>query len=390
LRIGSTSLRVRDPAIEAIRCSLPPYIISRLLLGIAAAIVIASLPGRSIGPTTVFTTWDSQWYLSIAEHGYVPDHGVVRPNGPAGADTSVDGAVAFFPMYPMAVAGIGALIPIATDDVAIGAAILFGAAATIAYAKLARSLRGSEEADRAVLLFCFFPGAFVLSLAYPEGLLILLACLCLLQLQRRAWVLAGVFAAAAAATRPNGLALTASCAVASFLDIRASGKLRSIIAPLLAPIGFLAFVGFLWWRTGEPSYWFRTNRVFWHDRLGSWPELQAISGAISDPATRSLLLVGLVVGCLVLIALVILMFRAHLPPPVIAYALAYEALALLTGALAPRPRFLLAAFPLVMAAGFALRGQIFSIALAISSGTMVLMFLFYTMPYLQGRFPVAP
>jgi hypothetical protein len=50
----------------------------------------------------------------------------------------------------------------------------------------------------------------------------------------------------------------------------------------------------------------------------------------------------------------------------------------------------LAAFPLVMAAGFALRGRLFSLALAILSGTMVLLFLFYTMPYLQGRFPVAP
>jgi Gpi18-like mannosyltransferase len=189
-------LRDETSTTVAIRSGIPPYLVSRLLLGIAAAIVIASLPGRSIGPTTVFTTWDSQWYLSIAEHGYVPDQGAVRPNGPAGADTSVDGAVAFFPMYPMAVAALGALIPIGTDDVAIGAAILFGAAATIAYAKLARGLRGSEEADRAVLLFCFFPRAFVLSLAYPEGLLILFACVCLLQLQRRAWVLAGAFAAA--------------------------------------------------------------------------------------------------------------------------------------------------------------------------------------------------
>jgi hypothetical protein len=84
------------------------------------------------------------------------------------------------------------------------------------------------------------------------------------------------------------------------------------------------------------------------------------------------------------------MFREHLPRPVIAYALAYEALALLTGALAPRPRVPLGVFPLVMAAGFALRGRLFSLALAISSETMVLLFLFYTMPYLEGRFPVAP
>jgi hypothetical protein len=43
-----------------------------------------------------------------------------------------------------------------------------------------------------------------------------------------------------------------------------------------------------------------------------------------------------------------------------------------------------------MATGFALKGRVFTIALAISSAGMVLMLLFYAVPYLQGRFLVAP
>jgi hypothetical protein len=373
-----------------LRVALPPYVISRLVLLTAAAFALVLVPSGNHDVKSVFTTWDSQWYVSIAEHGYLPGPDVNRPGAPEGADTSVDGAVAFFPLYPLVVAGIGSVLPLPLDVVAIGVALLLGAAAVVAYANLAGSLRGEAATDRAVLLFCFFPGAFIFSLAYPDGLLILLACLCLLQLQRKAWVLAGMTAALASATRPNGLALTVSCAVASFIAMRESRDLRSVVAPLLAPTGFLAFIGYLWWRTDEPGYWFRANRVFWHDTIGSWPELNALAGGGVAPEVRTFLYAGLAAGFVLLVVLVVLMVRAHLPPAVVAYALAGEALALLSGALAVRPRFLLAAFPLVMALGFTLEGRIFKMALAVSSAAMVAIFFFYVVLYLQGRYVLAP
>jgi hypothetical protein len=383
----------RSTTKTSIRLELPPYVASRVLVAIAAVFVLAILPGRSVGATTVLTTWDGQWYLSIAEHGYLPDDPGVRPNGPPGSDPSVDGAVAFFPAYPAIVAGAAGLTPIPIDDVALVLAVVFGGVAAVAFARLARTLRDDDAADRAVLLFCFFPGAFILSFAYPEGLLIAAACLCLIQLQRRAWVSAGLFAALAGATRPNGIALVVPCVVAAFADIRETRRFRPLIAPLLAPVGFVAYVGYIGWRSGELGYWWRANRTFWHDRIGSWPELHALFGGSTpdaDPSTRAFLFIALVVGSLVLIAMVVLMFQTRLPAPVISYALAYEGLSLLTGALAARPRFILAAFPLVMATGFALKGRVFTIALAISSAGMVLMLLFYAVPYLQGRFLVAP
>jgi hypothetical protein len=95
-------------------------------------------------------------------------------------------------------------------------------------------------------------------------------------------------------------------------------------------------------------------------------------------------------GFALLIVLVILLLRARLPAPIVAYALSYEALALLSGALAPRPRFIFTAFPLVMALAFAVKGRLFDIVLAISSAAMVTLVFFYTVTYFQGRFLVAP
>jgi hypothetical protein len=383
----------RPSSYPALRTALLPYLISRLVVATAAVFVLVLVPAHMGGLASVFTSWDGQWYLSVAEHGYLPGPDVVRPGAPPNADTSVDGAVAFLPLFPMVVAAVGVVVPGPLDAAAIAVALVIGGAATVAFARLCGVLRAEDEARRAVLLFCFFPGAFILSFAYPEGLVILLACLCLLALLRHAWLAAGVTAALASAVRPNGLALLVACAVGAGIAIRQDDDRSSLVAPILAPLGFLAFLGYLWWRTGEAGYWFRANHAYWHDRIGWWPEFRVIVGGARSGVTetsRPLLFLGLMAGFALLIVLVILLLRARLPAPIVAYALSYEALALLSGALAPRPRFIFTAFPLVMALAFAVKGRLFDIVLAISSAAMVTLVFFYAVTYFQGRFLVAP
>ncbi len=323
----------------ALRTALLPYVISRLVVATAAVFVLVLVPAHGGGLGSVFTSWDGKWYVSIAEHGYLPGSDVVRPGAPPNADTSVDGAVAYLPLYPMVVAAGGAIVPGPLDAIAVAVALVIGGAAVVAFAELCGALRSEDTSRRAVLLFCFFPGAFILSFAYPEGLVILLACMCLLALMRHAWLTAGVTAALASATRPNGLALTVACAVAAGIAIRQDDDRSSLVAPILAPLGFLAFLGYLWWRTGEAGYWFMANHAFWHDRIGWWPEFRLIVGGARPGVTetdRPFLFLGLMAGFILLIVLVILLLRARLPAPIVAYALSYEALALLSGALAPR------------------------------------------------------
>ena len=75
-------------------------------------------------------------------------------------------------------------------------------AAVVLVGLLARRLYGAEVAGRTMVLFAVFPGSFVLSFA-AEALLIVLSAACLLFLIDERWLLAGVAAALATATRPT-------------------------------------------------------------------------------------------------------------------------------------------------------------------------------------------
>ena len=120
----------------AVSTALLPYVISRFVVATAAVFVLVLVPAHRGGLASVFTSWDGQWYLSIAEHGYLPGSDVVRPGAPPDADTSVDGAVAFLPAYPMVVAAVGVIVPGPLDAVAVVVALVIGGAATVAFAQL--------------------------------------------------------------------------------------------------------------------------------------------------------------------------------------------------------------------------------------------------------------
>src|SRR6478736_6951986 len=114
-----------------------------------------------------------------------------------------------------------------------------------------------------MVLGAMFPGSFVLSFAYTEALLLVFAMGCLWCLMTKHWWWAGVLAALGTATRPNGLALVLACAVASLLAIRNDRDWRSLAAPLLAPLGFIAFQLWLGQHTGEAGVWFRVQAEAW-------------------------------------------------------------------------------------------------------------------------------
>ncbi|MDP8960965.1 MAG: hypothetical protein M3N32_05035 [Actinomycetota bacterium] len=45
------------------------------------------------------------------------------------------------------------------------------------------------------------------------------------------------------------------------------GAWRALVAPLLAPAGFVAFMVFRWRRTGEPRAWFSVQRRVWLESM---------------------------------------------------------------------------------------------------------------------------
>src|SRR5918997_3741746 len=103
-------------------------------------------------------------------------------------------------------------------------------------------------------------------MVFSESLMLMLAFLTLLALLSRRWISAGVASALATASRPNAVALCACCLWEAVRAIREDREWKALIAPLLAPVGFLGFMLFLKVRTGEMA-WFRVEREGWGERF---------------------------------------------------------------------------------------------------------------------------
>jgi hypothetical protein len=329
------------------------YVISRLCVIAGAAIVAAqqSTAARFEGlerPKNavnlimrVLTSWDGAWYYRIIRDGYP---GVVPP-GISYFDPQA--RAAFFPVYPMLVRAFDAVMP--GGDVFAGVTVNFlvGAGGIWVTGLLAREIFGERIGYRTMLLMVFFPGSFVLSFTYSEATLILVAAASLLFLLRRQWLLAGILAAIGTATRPNGLALVAACAVASFLAIRRNREWRSLVAPVLAPLGFVAFQVFLRLHAGE-WVWFRVQREAWDE--GTSFGLTAIGNTV-EAITRPLASptdIITAVSFVTALAMLVVMYRRRLPWPLMAFVLVVLAMMILPNTVTARPRFLYTAFPLLI------------------------------------------
>jgi hypothetical protein len=289
--------------------------------------------------------WDGQFYLAIVRDGYpttVPSEFTTA--GPPEA------RIAFFPMYPFAVRVADVLLPGHETVAALALNFMLGGAAILLIGVFAARLRGPRAGRRSMLLIAIFPGSFVLSFAYSEALFLCLAAGCLILLHDRRWLLAGVAAAVASATRPNGLALTAAVAIAAIADYPSRPRWRPVVAVLLAPVGFVVFVTAVGWHAGDLGAWFHVQREIWDEGFSfGWSTLTSSLDAITDPLTSPTDLLSLC-SLLVAGALVVVLVRERLGPAPTAYALAVLVLMLLPHTVQSRPRFVFTAFPLLVAA----------------------------------------
>ncbi|TPW10026.1 MAG: hypothetical protein FD127_3940 [Acidimicrobiaceae bacterium] len=326
------------------------YLVSRVCVIAGAAIVAAqdvaeanrlgeARPKNAVGLILqVLTSWDGAWYYKIIRDGYPT---VI----PAAVTYEMPEArAAFFPVYPMLVRAADAVLP--GGDVAAGVFVNFvlGAVAVVLVGILARELFGERVGYRAMLLMAFFPGSMALSLTYSEATLIVLAAACLLMLLREQWLAAGLLAAVATATRPNGLALVAACAVAAAVAIRDDRRWGALVAPLLAPIGFIAFQLYLLDRTGEWA-WFRVQTQAWDEgtSFGFTAIKNTVEAIIRPLASPTDIITAVSVA--VMIALLVMMYKRRLPWPMVAYVIVVFALMILPSTVTARPRFLFTAFP---------------------------------------------
>ena len=303
--------------------------------------------------------WDGFWYLDLARHGY--PHAV-------GTGQST---LAFFPLYPLVVRLLGG---------SLAAAVLVswtaGAGACLAVRAVAARVIGERAAGRVAVAFAFFPGAFILSMAYAEALAILLAAVSLYGLLSRRWLLAGAAAALATATRPNALPLVACCLVAAGL----SRDRRAWRAAALAPAGVATFFLYLWVHTGSPLAWFDAERTGWHQATDFGAStLRTVATPFAG--AESLMITG---GLAAFVVLGYHLWRSRPPVALLLYTAGVGILSLTSSSLGGRPRFLLAAFPLLFPLA-QLPERWFKAAMAVSALLMAVL-----MWHAGGQVAIAP
>ncbi len=370
-----TAYRRAAAAISSARFALAIYLGTRGLL-----LIVALINGtvRHHAFTHELSQWDGLWYRELADHGY--PHHVLH----------IQSTLGFFPLYPMLVWAVSHafVVPIAhwqilsTTVAGVIVSGVGGAVATVLVERLAADWWGEQAARRAVLIFCLFPGSVVFSMVYAEGIMLPLAVGCLLALQRRRWVLAGVLAGLATAAEPQALVLVPVCAVSAALELRRHGLAarRALLAPALSTVGAGAFAMYLWAWTGSPFASLIAQRDGWNERtdiLALAHLAEQLGDQISlrhfnHPTIDLNLAVGLG-GAIVLIVMLLLVARnwREMSTEAIVYTLGIAWLGMTSEYVPPMPRLLITAFPAVMVLARYVRGRAFNALLCVNAVALV-------------------
>jgi MFS family permease len=360
------------------RFAIAVYLSSRALL-LLVALVNGALRHHAF--THELAQWDGLWYRELADHGY-PNQ-VVHEQSTLG----------FFPLYPglMWLVSHALVIPIAryqilsTTVAGLLVSGIGGLVATVLVGRLAAGWWGESVQRRAILIFCLFPGSVVFSMVYAEGLMLALVAGCLLALQQRRWLLAGVLAGLATATAPEAIVIVLVCAVAAALELRRRGlrdrsARRSLLAPALSVTGVGAFGAFLWIWTGSPFAYVIAQRDGWGEKTNVLAVLNLantlghqITWRHFDHPTINLNLVVGLGGVIILLGLLVLVVRnrRELSVEAIVWTLGISWLALTSEYTPPNPRLLITAFPAVIVLARYVRGRAFTVLLCVNAVMLV-------------------
>jgi hypothetical protein len=170
--------------------------------------------GPAFALAGIWERWDACWYMKIATYGYEPG----------------ERSVAFFPLFPAAVRGVGALttLPFPVAGLIVSAAAYV--AAMTGLLRLVMGSHGPRIARRTARLLSVFPAAFFLFAPFTEALFLAFVVWSLLLARERRWAPSLVCAVLAGLSRPQGLLLVAPLAWEAFAaarEARSAGRLRS-------------------------------------------------------------------------------------------------------------------------------------------------------------------
>jgi hypothetical protein len=273
---------------------------------------------------------DVAWYWGVSLFWYGPQGGHGVPlNG------------AYFPVFP-------ALLKLCSYPAlgnkvaaAILAMVISGGASTVLVWSLASRIRGHWAADRAVILYCAFPGAMMLGAAYSEALGIALVAATLLAAVNRKWLLAGLLGLVTTAEHATLVVIVPALAVTALHAIWTRRDWRSLLAPALAPLGILGFFAWVGTQYHDYFFWFQIERKYWGQKIdfgkGMWQRLTLHTGVHHTPKHVPYDLLCAMMFALLVIGVVLVLY-ARLPLPVTVYTVLLAISLFISNGAGPRPR----------------------------------------------------
>ena len=303
--------------------------------------------------------WDGAWYTRIATEGY---------------EAYAPESTAFFPLLPMLVR-VGSALGGGPSLWGVLISLIATVFALYFVYGISEKLWGRGAARAATLAFAFFPTSFYLNAPFTEALFVALAAGSYWSAYvRRNLLLAGLLGALAAATRNSGVLLLIPLGY-EWLRNRQEFGWRGVWKLALVPTGLLGYMGFLWYRFGDPLIFAGEQTVYWGRELtnpltvlaNAWTDASDGLKYVLDPVTLFLdpspgptLEASGVVNIVFLVLLLVLMFVgfAVLPLGLSLFAFVVTLLHILTPSplipLLGLPRFVIEAFPVFLVLGYLL------------------------------------
>ena len=382
--MGATPVRTGVPGAATGR--VPVLAVLAVFAGIAAVLTVIVTIGESIaGPQLPYLDgpgwldgWsegDSGWYYGIATYGYFYNPGQ-------------QSSIAFFPTYPLTVRGVGELTGGDYQIAGSLVGVLAGAAATVLFAAWVWRRLPRAGAITAIAVLLLYPYAFFLYGAMYSDSLFLLTCVgAFLLLARRQYWLAGLVGALATAGRPVGVAVAIGLTV-RMLEMLAEKRsaaatvrpaqgatarpgwrdlFRSIpairwreIGVLVSGLGLLAWCIYLWAEFGDPIAFATVQEApGWYQQGGphTWFKVVYVGTMLFGPLDNAIKLTAQAIMCLLAILLLPRVFRLF-GWGYLAYAVVVLAIPIIgTKDFMGTGRYVLAAFPVIAAAGEFLAGR---------------------------------
>lgn len=285
--------------------------------------------------------WDAIWYGSIARDGY-------QYFGTREASN-----VAFFPLFPLVDGLVSHTIGLPVEaGGSIVSTLLALIACLVLYRLTLRETNDEDTAQRSIVYFLAFPAAYYLAIGYSEALYVVCVLAAFLFARESNWGWCFVASILAGLTRLHGVLLIVPIGFEYLRQQR--WNWRSIFSPKIfaacgAPIGGLAFMGYLGAQFGQPLAYFQIQTLFFKGiRADAFPTFPGttfanyFNGLLTGvPSTESVA----VMGATILLIILTLEVWARLPKVYGVYMLTVLLFELTSGDLISMPRFVVPMFP---------------------------------------------